>query len=191
VADLGLDQIMIYRLDFENQQLIPNIIPSLTLQPGSGPRHFVFHPNGKFAYVTQELGSLISALAYDSSTGGLELLQTVSMLPEGFSGENFAADLHVSPSGRFLYGSNRGHDSIVIFTVDEQTGQLTLLSHHATNGHWPRNFVIDPTGNFLLVGNQYSGTINSFRLDQDTGLMQDTKYVTQIPAPACLKMIRF
>ncbi len=188
VPDLGIDKVMIYRLDHEHGTLIPNTVPSLNLPPGTGPRHFVFHPNGRFAYVIGELAATITALSYDQSSGALDALQTVSTLPEGDTGIKFSADLHITPSGKFLYGSNRGHDSIVIYTVDEHTGKLTYVGHQSTLGSTPRNFAIDPTGAFLLVANQNSDTIVTFRVDSQTGLLHEIGQISA-PTPVCIKMI--
>lgn len=186
VPDLGTDSVMIYRL--EDGQLIPNNPASLTLPPGAGPRHLTFHPNGLFAYVIAELNNTVTALAFDASTGALDTLQTIPALPENFSGESYCADIHLSPDGRFLYGSNRGHDSIVIYEVDRH-GKLVLVAHQPTGGNWPRNFVIDPSGEFLLVVNQNSDSINCFRRDADTGLLEATWEKSGLVAPACLKVL--
>lgn len=187
VADLGIDKVMIYRL--ENGRLIPNSVPSFNLPPSSGPRHLVFHPNRRFAYVIAELSSTITALKFDESTGALEALQTVSTLPDDFAGESTCSEIQITPDGRFLYGGNRGHDSLAIFAVDSVTGTLTPVGHQSTKGRTPRNFTVDPTGAFVLVGNQDSDTVVSFRIDPATGLLADTGYVTRVPAPACLRMI--
>ncbi len=188
-AALGLDKIMVYRLDLAKGKLIPNIASSVSLPPGAGPRHIVFHPSGPFAYVINELNSTLSVLSFHRTNGSLAVLQTVSCLPEGYTGESYSADLHILPSGRFLYGSNRGHDSIVIFAVDQDTGRLSYVSHQSTKGHTPRNFAIDPTGAFLLVANQNSDSVVTFRINQDTGELEDTGYIAQVPTPVCLKMI--
>lgn len=189
VPDLGIDRVMIYRLDFEGLQLVPNEKPGPALQPGSGPRHLAFHPNGRFAYVIQELSSAISALAFDSASGDLALIQSVSALPEGYANISYCADIHVHPGGKYLYGSNRGHDSIVVFAIDETTGAMNYVSHHSTGGRTPRNFAIDPTGNFLLAANQDSDTIVTFRIDPQSGRLEETGHVARIPAPVCLKML--
>lgn len=190
IADLGIDKIMIYRLDAEHGRLLPNAIPSLDLPPGTGPRHFVFHPNGKFAFVIGELSSSITALAVDSSTGALRALGSVPALPEGVDPESsFCSDIQIHPSGKFIYGGNRGHDSLAIYAVDSDTGQLTYRGHQSTLGSTPRNFAIDPTGTFLLVGNQNSDTIVTFRIDQQTGLLHETGNIAAVPTPVCLKMI--
>jgi 6-phosphogluconolactonase len=188
-ADLGIDKVMIYRFDAKAGKLTPNSSPFAQTKPGAGPRHFVIHPGGKFAYVINELDSSLTAFAYDNSKGALKEVQTVSTLPEGFQGNNSCADVHVHPSGRFLYGSNRGHDSIVAFTIDERTGNLSYLAHESTQGKTPRNFALDPTGAFLLAANQNSDTVTTFRIDQKTGKLKPAGLVTEVPTPVCLKFI--
>ncbi len=183
--DLGIDKVMIYRVDAKNGKLVPNGFAAT--KPGAGPRHFDFHPTGKFAYVINELNSTLTAFAYDKAKGELKELQTVSTLPSDFKGNSFCADVHVHPSGRFAYGSNRGHDSIVAFAIDQQTGKLTLIGHEPTGGKWPRNFGIDPTGTFLLAANQNTDNVVTFRIDQQTGRLKATGQVTEIPVPVCLK----
>jgi 6-phosphogluconolactonase len=185
--DLGIDKVMIYRVDLKNGKLIPNGF--FATKAGAGPRHFVFHPSGKFAYVINELDSTLTALAYDKEKGALAELQTVSALPPGFSGTSYCADVHVHPSGKFLYGSNRGHDSIVAFAIDQNTGKLNLIAHESTRGKWPRNFAINPAGESLLVANQNTDNVVAFRIDQQTGKLTATGQTTEIPAPVCLKFI--
>jgi 6-phosphogluconolactonase len=186
VVDLGLDKIMIYRFDSRSGKLTPNSAPWVKLKPGAGPRHFTFHPNDRFAYVINELDSTLTAFNYDSGSGSLKELQTVSTLPMGFSGENTSADVHVSPSGKFLYGSNRGHDSIVVFSIDQNTGRLTFVEHVSTEGKTPRNFTIDPTGAFLLAANQKSDNVVTFKIDATSGRLRRTGHVAEIPTPVCL-----
>jgi 6-phosphogluconolactonase len=185
--DLGIDKVMIYRVDLKKGKFVPNGF--FATKAGAGPRHLVFHPSGKFAYVISELDSTVTALAYDAAIGALSELQTVSALPPGFSGTSYCADIHVHPSGKFLYGSNRGHDSIVAFAIDQNTGKLNLIAHESTQGKWPRNFVINPTGEFLLVANQNTHNVVSFRIDQQTGKLTATGQTTEIPSPVCLKFI--
>jgi 6-phosphogluconolactonase len=187
-ADLGIDRIMIYRFDAKMGKLTSNSPPFAQTKPGAGPRHFVIHPGGKFAYVINELDSSLTAFAYDNSKGVLKEVQTVSTLPEGYQGNNSCADVHVHPSGRFLYGSNRGHDSIVAFTIDDRSGKLSYLAHESTQGKTPRNFVIDPTGAFLLAANQNSDTVMTFRIEP-TGKLKPAGPVTEVPTPVCLKFI--
>ncbi len=189
VADLGLDKVMIYRFDAESGKLTPNDPPFVALAPGAGPRHFAFHPNGKFAYVINELGSTLTALSYDAKTGKLEELQTVSTLPEGGHKSNGTAEVVVHPSGKFVYGSNRGHDSIAIFQVDETTGKLTPAGHQGKGVKVPRNFAIDPTGTWCLVANQGAGTVLVFRVDPKTGALEPTGYKVDIPAPVCVRFL--
>jgi 6-phosphogluconolactonase len=187
--DLGIDKIMIYRFDDKAGKLLPNDPPFAACEPGSGPRHLAFHPNGKYAYVIEELSCTVTALAYDASAGALKPLQKIRTLPEGFTGTSTCAEVQVHPSGRFLYGSNRGHDSIVIFAIDDKTGELRLLGHEPTQGRNPRNFALDPSGTFLLAANQDSDTIVSFRINPQTGALTPTGQVCRVPTPVCLKMV--
>ncbi|MBZ0287709.1 MAG: lactonase family protein [Anaerolineae bacterium] len=190
VPDLGIDKLMGYKFDSATGQLTPNTTPSVSLAPGGGPRHFVFHPNGKFAYVIQELSSTITALAYDGDNGSLQVLQTISTLPPNYAGESSCAALQIHASGKFLYGSNRGHNSIAAFAVDEQTGKLTPVGHQSTQGDTPRDFAIDPTGTYLLAANQDSDTVVTFKIDPTSGGLQETGQVADIPTPVRLKMIQ-
>jgi len=188
VADLGMDKLMIYRFDQSQGKLTPHDPPWVQTRPGAGPRHFTFHPNGQYAYLINELDNTLVAYAYDGEQGTLQELQTVSALPEGFEGVSYCADVHVAPSGRFVYGSNRGHDSIVIFAIDEGSGRLTYVGHEPTQGQVPRGFAIDPTGTFLLVANQHTDTVVTFQIDQQTGKLQPTGHVVQVPTPVCIVM---
>ncbi len=189
VPDLGLDRVMIYRFDADTGQLAPNETPWATVAPASGPRHFAFHPDGKRGYVINELSSTITAFDYDAERGSLTEIQTISTLPEGFDEESWTAEILVHPSGRFVYGSNRGHDSIAIFAVDGGSGCLTLVGFEPTQGGHPRNFAMDPTGTYLYAENRDSDTIVAFAIDQETGKLQPTGHVTQVPRPVCIKMI--
>jgi 6-phosphogluconolactonase len=189
-ADLGLDKIMIYRLDLTRGKLQPNDEPWAQVHAGAGPRHFAFHPNGHYAYVINEIDSTLTAFTYQSTNGTLRTVQTVSTIPGDFSGTNYCADIHVAPSGKFVYGSNRGHDSIVTFATDETTGKLTCVGHESTQGRTPRNFTIDPTGTFLLAANQSTDTIVTFRIDQQTGKLLSTGHVTEVPTPVCVQVIQ-
>ena len=186
--DLGLDKILIYKIDLTNGKLVPNDPSSAEVAPGGGPRHFDFHPNRKYAYVINEMGNTVTAFTYDETDGSLAEIQTIPTLPDDFDGTSHTADVHVSPSGKFLYGSNRGHDSIVIFAIDSETGTLTYVDHESTQGETPRNFAIDPTGTFLFAENQGTDTIVTFRIDSDTGKLTATGHVTDVPMPVCLKM---
>lgn len=189
VADLGIDKIMIYRLGADGS-LTPNDPPSAAAQPGDGPRHFAFHPKGRFAYVINELKCTITAFSV-AANGGLTALQTVSTLPEGqavVQGYS-TADVQVHPSGRFLYGSNRGHDSIVVFAIDEKTGRLTYVQHEPTGGSTPRAFGIDPSGAFLLAANQKSDSVTVHRIDQATGRLTATGHTAEVGSPVCVKFV--
>jgi 6-phosphogluconolactonase len=186
-ADLGIDKLLVYRFDPKAATLAPNDPPSFDTKPGSGPRHFTFHPNGRFAYVINELASTVTALSWDAKRGALAELQTVSTLPEGFSGESTTAEVVVHPSGKFLYGSNRGHDSIAVFTVDARKGTLTAAGHTPTQGSTPRNFVIDPGGAWLLAANQRSNNVVVFRIDQKTGGLAPAGPPVEVPSPVCIR----
>lgn len=187
VADLGIDKLMVYRFDGRRGKLIPNDPPSVELKPGSGPRHFIFHPQGRYAYVINELASTLTAFTYDPRTRRLKEIQIISALPDDFTDVNYCADIHLSPSGKFLYGSNRGHNSIAVFAVNEKTGKLTLVQHQSTHGKTPRNFGIDPTGKFLLAANQESDTVVTFQVDQQTGRLLPTGQAAEVPSPVCVQ----
>jgi 6-phosphogluconolactonase len=188
-ADLGIDKVMIYRFDRASGKLTPGKQPFADLQPGAGPRHLTFHPSGKYLYVINELDSTMAAFNYDEQNGTLTHIDTVSTLPSDFSGVSYCADVHVSPSGKFLYGSNRGHNSIVVFEIDSGTGKLKLVEHVSTEGNWPRNFTLDPPGKFLLVANQRSDNVVVFSVDAQTGRLKPTGHVEEIPSPVCLKFL--
>jgi len=190
VADLGLDKVLVYRLDATKGTLAPNDPAWASVKPGAGPRHFAFHPSGRSAYVINELQSTVTAFAYDAQQGILSEQQTISTLPSGFTENNSTAEVQVHPSGKFLYGSNRGHDSIAVFSIDAATGRLTPVEHESTQGKTPRNFGIDPTGTFLLAANQNSHTIVVFRIDQVTGALTPTGRKVEVPSPVCVKMIQ-
>jgi 6-phosphogluconolactonase len=188
-ADLGLDRILIYRLDLENGKLIANHEqPWARVKAGAGPRHFTFHPNGQYAYVINEIDSTMTAFAYDGSRGTLRELHTLSTLPDDFEGKSWCADVHVHPSGRFVYGSNRGHNSLVVYAVDEATGKLSLVDHTSTEGIYPRNFAIDPSGQFLLAANQNSDNLVVFRIDPKLGKLALQGQV-EAATPVCIKMV--
>lgn len=189
VPDLGLDKVVQYRFDRLSGRLFANRRPWVQVSPGSGPRHLIFHPNGRNAYVINELKSTISAYEYDRDRGALKHYQTVSTIPEGFSGKNIAADLHVTPNGKFLLGSNRGHDSIAFYAVDLLSGWLTLVGFIPTQGRTPRGFTIDPSGTFVLVANQDSHSVVTFRIDIDQGTIFPTGHIAHIPSPVCLSLI--
>jgi 6-phosphogluconolactonase len=188
-ADLGSDKVMIYRFNAAAGKLEPAPQPFAALHQGAGPRHLTLHPNGKYLYVINELDSSITTFRYDAAKGTLTAFESVSTLPRDFSGTSYCADVHVSQSGRFLYGSNRGHNSIVVFAIDPHSARLSLVEHVSTGGNWPRNFVIDPSGRFLLVANQRSDNVVTFRIDAQTGRLTPTGQVTEIPVPVCLQFL--
>lgn len=192
VCDLGLDKVLVYRFDPSRGKLTPHESQSwVQTRGGAGPRHLAFHPNGRFVYVINELNSTLMAFEYSAADGTLREVQTVSTLPEGFTGENSCADVHVAPSGRFVYGSNRGHDSIVIYGIDEGTGRLTYVGHESTRGQTPRNFTFDLAGTGLLAANQDSDTIVAYRVNQETGRLAFSRTVAEVASPVCLKFVRF
>ena len=185
VADLGLDKVMLYCFDTDRSALVPHDPPSAAMQPGAGPRHLAFHPSGRWIYVINELDSTLVACTYDAAEGRLEPVQHVSTLPKGFAGTSTTAAVRVAPSGRFVYGSNRGHDSIVVYAVDP-AGTLTHVEHVSTEGQTPRDFNIDPTGEFLLAANQDSDTIVTFRVDPERGTLTPTGHVVGAMSPVCV-----
>lgn len=187
VADLGLDCIMIYRVDPATGTVEANEPRSLALVPGSGPRHMVLHPNGSWLYVVNERSSTIGACHVEVRTGAVRKLQEVASLPADFGGKNISADIHLSPDGRYLYASNRGHDSIAIFAIDQDSGLLSGVGHVPCGGARPRNFMISPSGAHVLVANQDSGTVVVFARDPFTGQLEQTGAKVEIPAPVCLK----
>jgi 6-phosphogluconolactonase len=184
-CDLGLDKVFVYRLDTNAARLSPGDPPFATVAPGSGPRHLTFSPDGKFVYVINEMGGTINVFSYNAANAALTGVQTISTLPRDFSGKNTAAEIALHPSGKFLYASNRGDDSIAVFAVDQKSGRLTLVEHQSTQGRTPRNFVIDPTGHWLLVENQASDSVVVFALDSDTGRLKPTGQTFAIGAPVC------
>lgn len=186
VADLGIDKVMVYRLDLEGGTLPPHTLPWVEVEGGAGPRHMAFHPNGRYAYLITEMGNTIITFAYDAVQGTLDARQTAPALPADFTGQSNCADIHVAPSGKFLYGSNRGHDSIVIYAIDAETGLLTYVGHAPTLGKTPRNFAIDPTGAYLFAAHQDSDSIVTFRIDPGTGQLTPAGQVTEVPMPVCV-----
>jgi 6-phosphogluconolactonase len=186
VADLGIDKVMVYQLDDQMGKLTE--MPPAEVTPGAGPRHIDWHPSGRYVFLINELGSTITTFEFNSGTGGLKEVQTISTLPDDFAGENTTAAIHVSPSGRFVYGSNRGHDSIAGFAFDAEEGTLRAIQHISTQGRTPRDFMVDPTESFLLAANQDTDTIVSYRLDEATGQLTSTGHVMTVATPVCLKV---
>ncbi len=188
-ADLGLDRVFIYRFDGAQGTLAANDPAFGEVAPKSGPRHFAFHPGGRFGYVIAEMANTVTAFEYDESAGSLKAIQTISTLPADFQGRSYTAEVQVHPTGKFVYGSNRGHDSIAMFAVDSATGKLSAIGVEPTQGRNPRNFAIDPTGAYLLAENGDSGTIVVFRIDPQTGVLRPTDQSVRVPKPVCIKMI--
>ncbi len=187
-ADLGLDKLLVYRLDAAEGKLTPNDPPSVSVAPGGGPRHFVFHPNGRYAYTNNEITSTVTALTYDAQRGAFEELHTISTLPEPVEG-NSTAEIRVHPNGKFVYVSNRVHNSIAMFVVDEATGKLTPIGHEPTGGEIPRNFNLDPSGRFLLAANQDSDNVVVFRVNADDGTLHPTGTEIEVPTPVCVRFL--
>jgi 6-phosphogluconolactonase len=189
-ADLGMDRILIYQYDAESGTLSPNPDqPWARTRSGAGPRHIAFHPSQRFVYVINELDSTIAAFRFDAEKGAMVEVQTVSTLPDGFDERSYAADIHVHPSGRFVYGSNRGHDSIAIFAIDEGSGELSTIGFVPTGGSVPRGFALDPAGSFALVANQNSDNIVVFAVDVESGYLEPTGEIAGVPTPVCIKML--
>lgn len=190
VADLGLDKVLVYRFDATHGQLTPNEPPAANVAPGAGPRHFAFHPNGRWAYVINELALTLTAFRYNAAAGTLTEEQTISTVPEGVQGEKFStAEVVVHPSGRFVYGSNRGHNSIAVFSVDPSNGRLSLVEIRGEGINTPRNFNVDPTGRWLLVANQGGDSVIVFAIDAQTGKLTPTGTRVEVGAPCCVKFL--
>jgi 6-phosphogluconolactonase len=188
-ADLGIDKIFCYKLDPAAGKMTPGETPSTAVTPGAGPRHFAFTPDGRFAYVINELDSTVIAYAYEGAAGKLNQLQIVTTLPHDWKGTNYPADIHVSPDSRFVYGSNRGHNSLAIFAVDRTRGTLTAVGHEPTRGQHPRGFNISPRGDFLLAANQDTSNLLTFRVDAQTGKLSVAGQIIVMPRPVCVQMI--
>ncbi|WP_246938789.1 lactonase family protein [Bacillus pinisoli] len=186
VVDLGIDQILTYEI--KNRSLVE--VQSLTVQPGSGPRHLEFHPNGKFAYVMTELSSEVIALSYNSAEGKFTELQSISTIPSNFTENNQGAAIHLSSDGHFVYVSNRGHNSIATFKVEQDTGELTFVEHTSTEGDWPRDFTLDPTEQYVVVANQETSNLVLYKRDETTGKLTLTDSSLSIPYPVCVKFLQ-
>lgn len=189
VADLGLDQVVVYKFDEKTGSLKPNDPPFIAIAPGSGPRHFAFHPSGKYAYVINEILLTVTAMKYDAAHGRLTEIQTIPTIPVAVKPEYSTAEVVAHPSGKFLYGSNRTHDTIAVFTIDQATGKLTRIQNEPTRGKTPRNFAVDPTGGYLFAENQDSGTVVLFKINPDDGTLHATGEVLEVGSPVCIKML--
>jgi 6-phosphogluconolactonase len=190
VSDLGLDAILSYKFDASQGTLTPNDPASAKLTAGAGPRHVAFSPDGKFVYVVSELNSTITAFSYNASQGSLHEFQIISTLPETFSGRNDTAEIIEDPTGKWLFASNRGHDTVAAFAVSASDGTIRHVGDYPTGGHEPRHFALDPTGHFLLAENQNSNAIDVFRIDPATGALNHVSQTTNIPSPVCLAFHR-
>jgi 6-phosphogluconolactonase len=190
VDDLGLDELLVYKFDSTKGSLTPNSPPFSRLDPGAGPRHFALSPTGKFAYVVAEMQSTVTVFSNDPAHGTLHRLQTISTLPKDFSGHNDDAEIEISPSGKFLYASNRGSDSIAVFAIDPGKGTLIPVENTPTQGKIPRSFEIDPTGQLFVAANQKSDNIVLFRIDAKTGHLTPTGQVLEVPSPVCVKFLK-
>ena len=186
-ADLGLDQVLVYQFDAAKAALRANEPAFARVPAGSGPRHLAFHPNGRFLYAINELLCTMAVFTFDAARGTLQAVQSISTLPAGevMKPEFSTAEVAVHPSGKFVFGSNRGHHTIVSYAVDAATGRLTLVGHAPTGGKTPRHFAVDPTGSWLLAENQDSGTVVVLRIDAQTGRLTPTGQSIAVPAPVC------
>ncbi len=188
-ADLGLDKVLVYRFDAARHTLTPNTPDGASVPPGSGPRHFAFHPTGKYAYVINELGNTVTAFSYDASVGKLSEIQTITTLPTDFQGTSHTAEVVVHPSGKFLYGSNRGHDTLANYMIDQNTGRLTAAGFTPIGGKTPRNFAVDPTGKWVLIGCQSTNNVTVFSVNQETGALTPTGQSIDAPSPVCVRFL--
>ncbi|MGA2095773.1 MAG: lactonase family protein [Candidatus Acidiferrum sp.] len=188
-VDLGLDQVLVYGFDAYKGLFTPMLSGFAKVKPGAGPRHLAFHPNGKFAFVLSEIDSSVTVFSYQAKTGAFSSLQTISTLPADYSGPKEAAEIAVHPSGKFLYTSNRGHDSIAIFAMDPSKGRLKSLGQVLTGGKTPRHFAIDPTGRYLLAENEESNNVVVFHIDSATGALTPTGQTIDVPSPVCITFV--
>jgi 6-phosphogluconolactonase len=190
VDDLGLDELLVYRFDKAKGSLTPNDPPFAKVSAGAGPRHFVLRPDGRFAYVVAEMGHTVTVFSNDAASGKLQPIQTVMTLPKDFQGRNDDAEIQMHPSGKFLYASNRGEDTIVVYSIDATKGTLTQVASVPTGGREPRSFEIDPTGKLLFAENQKSDDIVIFSIDQTTGSLTPSGKVLDVPSPVCVKFLK-
>jgi 6-phosphogluconolactonase len=189
VADLGIDKVMIYKLDSVSGLLEPAVIPFAEVEPGSGPRHFEIHPNGRIAYLAEELSSATCVFNRDPAQGSLTQIQRISSIPAGFKEQNTNADIHTDPDGKFLYVSNRGHNSLAIYAIDKN-GLLSSIGYQSTLGDRPRNFLIDHSGRLLFVANRNSDQIKVFKINSESGLLKFSGTTVEVPGAVCIKMLQ-
>jgi 6-phosphogluconolactonase len=188
-VDLGLDRIFCYGLDPDGGRLPPHDRPWTRVATGAGPRHFAFHPNGRYGYLITEMANTFVAYAYEATRGSLTELQTVSTLPPGYAATSYCSEVQITPDGRFLYGANRGHDSIAVFRVDPDSGRLSPVEIAPSGGKNPRHFSVDPTGAFLLAAGAESDNVAVFRIDPDSGRLTPTGHQVQVPRPVCVRVL--
>jgi 6-phosphogluconolactonase len=189
VCDLGLDKVLAYRFDPDKGKLSPANPAHVSLKPGAGPRHMVFRPDGRYAYVLNEMNSTVTAFAYDAKAGVLKELQTLRTLPEHYDGPNSCAELDIHPSGKFLYASNRGHNSLVLFNVDPDKGTLTYVEEQGTGGKTPRHFGIEPSAKHMVIANQASDSLLACRIDAGNGRLKPSGVFAEAPTPVCAKFL--
>jgi len=190
VAEFGLDKVFAYPFNAAKGTLTQEGAPFVTVSPGSAPRHLAFHPNGKILYVNNEIGSSVSVFSYEAASGNMKELQTISTLPPGFTGRSSTAEIQTDAAGKFLYVSNRGHDSIAVFAIDSAKGTLTPVEHVPSQGKYPRYFTLDPTGKYMWVFNENSANLVVFRVDQNTGRLTPTGEVIDVPNPGCAIFVK-
>ena len=189
VVDLGIDKLLTYVLNRETGKLTADEENAFKSKPGSGPRHLIIHPNGRVVYLIHELNSTVAVINYDSEKGTFKEIQTIETIPSSFTTNNQCSAIRITPDGKYLYGSNRGHNSIVVYSVEPDTGKLALVDNVSTGGDWPRDFIIDLTGNIMLVANQESNDIFSYRIDHGTGKLTQTGHKIEVNKPVCLLVI--
>ena len=181
--------LMFYRIDLENGRLYSGEYQSTSVAPGEGPRHIAFHPNGNCLFLMNELGNTVESYSYNAESGEIRQISKVSSLPTDFNSSNLGADIHVHPNGKFLYASNRGHDSIAIFSIDQKSGKIEVVGHQSTLGNHPRNFTINPSGAFLLVANKDSNNIVIFNINKETGSLTPNGEYVEVSQPVCVSFI--
>ena len=189
VPDVGTHKVHLYRVDPARAMLQPHDPAEFPFRPGSGPRHLAFHPSGRYCYILEETGNMVMALKWDERSGTLEEVQRIPTVPASFPGETWTAEIVVHPTGKFLYGSNRGHDSIAVFSIDPDSGRLSTVDYTPTRGSYPRNFNLDPSGKWLIALNRESNNVVTFAVDPRTGRLTPTGQVLELPSPSCLRWV--
>lgn len=189
VPDVGIHKVHLYRADPAQASLQPHGTAEIPDRPDNGPRHLAFHPSGRYCYIIEETANMVMALKWDERDGTLEEFQRVPTIPASFSGETYTAEIVAHPTGKFLYGSNRGHDSIAVFSIDPDSGRLTTVAHTPTQGSYPRNFNLDPSGKWLIALNRESNNVVAFAVDPLTGKLTPTGQVLDLLSPSCLRWV--